>query len=81
MRLLGYVVLASVGLALVRLFTTLALIALGGWLLWALIAYPTNTIAALLLLASATFVREQPVVAAALLISGGAVWHLARDAH
>ena len=74
MRLIGWIVVVSMGLALLRLATILALILLGGGILWAIIAHPTNTIALLTLFAAISIAKASPVLAVLLMCAGLAVW-------
>lgn len=76
MRLLGYIILASLGLALLPLAIALGLLLLLGWLLWALVRHPGTTIASLILFTAISLAVAHPVAACFALVVGVAVARL-----
>ena len=70
MRLLGYVALFCLALALLRLAVILGLIVLGLWFLWALLSHPAETLGWMILLAATSFASAHPVLAVLLLLAG-----------
>ena len=76
MRLLGYIILASLGLALLRLAIALGLVLVTAWLLWALVRHPATTIASLALFAAISLAVAHPVAACVALVAVVAVARL-----
>ncbi len=76
MRLLGYIILASLGLALLRLVIALGLVLVIGWLMWALVRHPGTTIASLMLFAAISLAVAHPVAACFALVVGVAIARL-----
>ena len=76
MRLLGYIILASLGLALLRLAIALGLVLVTAWLWWALVRHPSATIASLILFAAISLAVAHPVAACFALVAGVAVARL-----
>ncbi|GAB5349213.1 hypothetical protein TMRO357_02889 [Alteriqipengyuania sp. 357] len=70
MRLLGYILLASFGLALLRLAIALGLVLVTAWLLWALVRHPATTITALILFAAVSIAQAHPALALTLFSMG-----------
>lgn len=70
MRLITWIVVVSLGLALLRLAIVLGLLWFATSLIWALIRHPLNTISMVILFAAASIARAHPLLGLCMFIAG-----------